>query len=481
MPDQTTLATDDAAKKRVSKAEQDPKKITDLTLRNLRAGAVLSLDHGLTFRVTGRNERTRSAFGRWTVRYSSRDPDFLARQAAARRKSYQREHGLGPYPEISLAKARELAEDIYLRAKAGGDPLEDARRAKEAAVFALATMRSRLTFAEAVEGALAAKLDAFKNAKHRDQWRNTLDAYAVPFIGHLPVQEVDTAAVLQVLSQEVRDKKGKLEGTLWTARTETASRLRGRIEAVLSWATVSGHRVGDNPARWAGNLKELLPAPGKIAAEGNHPALQLDDAAAWFADLRTREGFGARALEFAALTAARSGEVRGAMWDEIDLKGALWIVPAARMKMKREHRVPLPPAAVALLEALPRFKDNSLVFPAARGGMLSDMTLSATMRRMHEAATEAGGQGYLDRVNKRPAVPHGLRSTFRDWVAERTSYPGEMAEVALAHRISNAVEAAYRRGDMIEKRRRMMTDWADFLEGKTGQGTVVAFPGASAS
>jgi integrase len=167
-----------------------------------------------------------------------------------------------------------------------------------------------------------------------------------------------------------------------------------RIEAVLSWATVAGHRTGDNPARWAGNLKELLPAPGKIAVEGNHPALELDDAGAWFADLRKREGFGARALEFAALTAARSGEVRGATWDEIDLDRGLWVIPAARMKMQREHRVPLPKVAVEMLKALPKLKDNPLVFPAVRGGMLSDMTLSATMRRIHEAATDAGGKGY---------------------------------------------------------------------------------------
>lgn len=168
-------------------------------------------------------------------------------------------------------------------------------------------------------------------------------------------------------------------------------------------------------------------------------------------------------MEFAALTAARSGEVRGATWDEIDLDRGLWVIPAARMKMKREHRVPLPQVAVDVLKAVPKLKDNPLVFPAVRGGMLSDMTLSATMRRIHEAATIAGGKGYVDRVNKRPAVPHGLRSTFRDWVAERTNYPSEMAEVALAHRISNAVEAAYRRGDMVEKRRQMMADWSVFL------------------
>lgn len=377
--------------------------------------------------------------------------------------------GLGGFPTVTLAQARERAREARDKLEQGIDPVAERKAAKARLIEA---RRKGMTFADAIDKALAGRLDAFKNEKHRDQWRNTLTQYAVPIIGALPVAEVDTAAVLRVLSQEVTDKAGNVEGTLWQARTETASRLRGRIEAVLSWATVKGERSGDNPARWAGNLKELLPAASKIAVEGNHPALSLDDAPRWFADLRTREGFGARALEFAALTAARSGEVRGATWDEIDLDRGLWTIPAARMKMKREHRVPLPPVAVALLKALPKLKDSPLVFPAAKGGMLSDMTLSATMRRMHEAA-EAEGAGFIDPRSKRPAVPHGLRSTFRDWVAERTTYPGEMAEVALAHRISNAVEAAYRRGDMVEKRRAMMAIWAAFLSGAKVTGKVV--------
>ena len=210
-----------------------------------------------------------------------------------------------------------------------------------------------------------------------------------------------------------------------------------------------------------------------MAKEENHPAVALEDAPRWFAALQTREGFGARALEFAALTATRSQEVRGAVWDEIDLANALWVIPADRMKMEREHRVPLSPRAVDLLKALPKLKDNPLVFPAPRGGQLSDMTLSATMKRMHESDIAEGGAGYLDRVSKRRAVPHGLRSTFRDWVSELTTYPGDMAEVALAHKISNAVEASYRRGDMIEKRRRMMADWAAFMGGKAKGGKVV--------
>lgn len=216
-----------------------------------------------------------------------------------------------------------------------------------------------------------------------------------------------------------------------------------------------------------------MPPPSKVANEGNHPALTLDDAPRWFAALQAREGFGARALEFLTLTATRSQEVRGARWDEIDLDKALWVIPGTRMKMGKEHRIPLTDRAVALLQALPRLEGNPLVFPAARGGPLSDMTLSATMKRMHEAEVASGGTGFIDRTSKRPAVPHGLRSTFRDWVAERTTYPGDMAEVALAHSINNSVEASYRRGDMIEKRRRMMRDWSDFMVADFGGGKVV--------
>ncbi|GGO34487.1 hypothetical protein GCM10010991_25360 [Gemmobacter aquaticus] len=242
----------------------------------------------------------------------------------------------------------------------------------------------------------------------------------------------------------------------------------------MSWATVAGHRTGDNPARWGGNLKELLPAASKVAVKQNHPAVQLGDAPRWFGALRKLEGFGSRALEFAALTALRSKEVRGTRWEEIDLDSGIWIAPAIRMKMKREHRVPLAPAAIDLLRSLPRLSDNPLVFPGKAGGVLSDMTLSATMRRMHEADIANGGPGFLDRVSKRPAVPHGLRSTFSDWVSERTRYPAQMADFALAHKIANAVEAAYRRGDMLEKRRQLMTDWANFLEGtETSDATII--------
>jgi integrase len=360
----------------------------------------------------------------------------------------RREIGLGAYPDVPLAQARDRARLARDEIRSGIDPVEKRKAARSVLI---AAQRRGLLFSDAMDRFLKNKLDGHKNEKHRAQWRSTLESYAKPSLGPLLVSDITVQDVLGVLQP------------LWNDRTETASRLRGRIEAVLSWATVAGHRTGDNPARWNGNLKELLPAPSKVAKSEHHPAIDLKDAATWFATLRKLEGNGSRALEFAALTAVRSSEARGTVWSEIDLKEALWVLPPIRMKGKREHRVPLCPAAVTLIRAQPRFEGTDLVFPAPRGGELSDMTLSATMRRMHQAELEQGRPGFLDRVSRRPAVPHGLRSTFRDWAAERTTYPGDMAEVALAHHITSAVEAAYRRGDMIEKRRGMMAEWAKFL------------------
>jgi integrase len=363
----------------------------------------------------------------------------------------RREIGLGGFPSVTLAQARERAREVKDKIRIGVDPVEE-RKAVKATL--IAAQRRGLTFADAMERYLDAKMDAFSNFKHKAQWRSTLENYARPMLGPMLVQDIGVQDLLQVLEP------------IWTEKTETASRLRGRIEAVLSWATVAGHRTGDNPARWAGNLKELLPAPSKIAKKGNHPALPIDDVKRWFRALKARSGIGSRALEFSVLTAARSQEVRGAKWDEIDIDAMMWIVPAERMKMDREHRVPLAPSAVELLRTLPRMEGNPLVFPAVRGGELSDMTLSATMKRLHEVDMAQDDVGFIDRVSKRPAVPHGLRSTFRDWVSERTHFPGDMAEVALAHKISSAVEAAYRRSDMVEKRRSMMEAWADYLTGR---------------
>lgn len=393
----------------------------------------------------------------------------------------RREIGLGSPPLVSLAVARRKATANKQTAIEGGDPLAEKRKGRDG-----------LTFAEAVDRYLAKKSAEFRNDKHRKQWRATLDTYAKPVLGAMKVQAIEVRDVLRVLEP------------IWTYRTETASRLRGRIEAVLSWATVAGHRTGDNPARWGGNLKELLPNPSKVAKADNQPALALGEVARWWKALAQREGMAAKALQFLTLTAARSGEVRGMTWGEIEIEGrdktdktdrtpgakranranpkAVWIIPASRMKAGREHRVPLSAGAVAILREVSGMgggddwhkpEAGALVFPAPRGGELSDMTLSAVMRRMQEAEVNAGREGYLDPKSKRPAVPHGLRSTFRDWAAER-GYERDMAEIALAHNVGSEVERAYRRSDMLERRREMAEAWARFVRGEAEGAKVVA-------
>lgn len=358
-----------------------------------------------------------------------------------------REMGLGSYPEVTLAESRDRARDARGDVYKGEDPLAKREAARAAA------KRSGFNFTDAINAYAEAKLIEFKSIAYREQWRRTMAKHAEPKLGTILVQDITPQDVLRTVQP------------IWLTTTETAMRLRGRIENVLDWSTAHGYRTGDNPARWKGNLKEMLPEPSKIAPVVHRPAIQFDDAARWFGQLRKRDGMGSRALEFIALTASRSGEVRGARWDEVDFVKGLWEIPAARMKMSRPHRVPLSVAATTLLEALPR--ENELIFPAIRGGMLSDMTVSATMERMHNADLKAGGDGYFDSVSKRRAVPHGLRSTFRDWAAETTDFDGAMVELALAHKVANNVEAAYRRGDMLEKRRNLMDAWASHLKGKS--------------
>lgn len=359
----------------------------------------------------------------------------------------RRDMGLGGYPEVSLADARAKAREARELIKSGIDPIEQQKAARSSLQAATAAI---LTFDEAAAKYIDAHRTGWRNPKHVQQWENTLFQYASPIIGTLSVADIRLLHVLQVLEQPVDGKR------FWEARTETATRLRGRMELILDWCKGRGYRTGDNPAAWRGNLDAQLPKPGKIKKQTHHAAVALDDMGDFMRELRQREGIAARALEFVILTAARSGEVRGATWGEFDLGAGLWTVPGTRMKAGREHRVPLSAAAIKLLEALPRFEGANYVFPAPRGGALSDMTLTAVMRRMG-----------------REEVPHGFRSTFRDWVSERTAYPGEMAEMALAHTISDKVEAAYRRGDMMEKRRQMMAAWARFCAAPAIKAAVV--------
>ncbi|WP_321808081.1 tyrosine-type recombinase/integrase [Burkholderia sp. BCC1993] len=355
----------------------------------------------------------------------------------------RREIGLGAYQSVSLKEAHEKAQETRDAIALGVDPV---LARKEAASRLRASQAFEVTFEEAAKRFIKAKAPEWKNTKHGDQWRNTLAEYAYPKIGALMVRHVARAHIMEVLEP------------IWTTKTETASRLRGRLEAILDWAKVKGFRDdGTNPAMWRGNLDKLLPAPKRTKRVRNHPALPIEQMGAFMQALRATEGVSARCLEFAILTAARSGEARGATWGEVDLKRGIWSVPPERMKAKKEHRVPLSPAAIELLKAIERDEDKDLVFPSPRsGGVLSDMSLLELMRRQHLEAT-----------------PHGFRSTFRDWAGEYTNYPRELAEVALAHIKADATEAAYWRGDVLEKRRRMMADWAEFISKPHDGGDVI--------
>lgn len=382
----------------------------------------------------------------------------------------RRDMGLGGYPEVKLAEAREAAREARKKIREGVDPIEERRQAQLALrrAAALRSARAKATFADATDQFLKVRSDEWRNAKHRQQWRSTLETYAFPRIGKKAVMDITTADVLEVLTP------------IWREKTETAKRLRGRIEAVLGFAHAEDRKEHEadraflfpehwqNPARWRGLLENHLAKPSKVAKVEHHAALPYRELGDFMARLRGAAGMGARALEFAILTAARSGEARGATWDEVDLEAKVWTIPASRMKAGKEHRVPLSGAAIALLERMrddpDRLAGSPFVFTAPRGGQLSDMTLSAVLRRM-----------------KVDVVPHGFRSTFKDWATEQTSFPGEMAEVALAHAIQNKVEAAYRRGDMVQKRRQLMEAWAKFCatpSAKAG-GNVTPIRGAA--
>ena len=384
--------------------------------------------HGLWLQVS------RSGTKSWLFRYM--------------RHGKARQMGLGPVHTISLAEAREKATECRKVLLAGDDPIE-ARRARRMAAGVDAARG--ITFKECAEKYVAAHEAGWRNEKHRAQWKSTLKTYVYPVLGELSVAAVDTALVLKVLEP------------IWTAKPETASRIRGRIEAVVDWAKAREFRDGDNPARWRGHLDKLLAPRRKIARVRHHAALPFADLPVFMADLRKQDGISPRALEFAILTAARTGETIGVRWPEIDLKRKVWVIPPERMKGSREHRVPLSSRGLEILKTLPRDGKSDFVFPGGRAGNpLSNMALLGALRRM----------GRTD------VTSHGFRSTFSDWAAETTAYPREVVEMALAHAVSDKVEAAYRRGDLFEKRRRIMEDWSTYctLPPPTGE-KVVALRG----
>ena len=367
---------------------------------------------GLYFRVSEFNTRL------WAFRYT--------------RAGKAREMGLGTFPDVSLKEARESAAEKRKLLRDNVDPIEQRQAAKSVMI---AAREAALTFEQCAVAYIGIKEHEWKNAKHAAQWNNTLSAHAYPIIGSVLINHVEQTHILKILEP------------LWTTKTETASRLRGRIESILDYATARGYRKGDNPARWRGHLDKLLATPGKVAKVEHHAALPYTEIGGFMAGLRRQAGMGALALEFAILTAARSGEVRGATWPEVDLDSAVWNIPADRMKAGREHRIPLSGAAVELLRALPRIDGSDQIFPNTKGAALSDMTLTAVLRRM-----------------ECPVTAHGFRSTFRDWAGETTAYPREVIEHALAHQLKDKAEAAYARGTLFDKRRRLMADWATYCD-----------------
>jgi integrase len=343
-----------------------------------------------------------------------------------------REMGLGPLHTVSLADARLEAETGRKMLREGIDPIEQ-RNARIAARRIEGV--KHMTFMECAEAYIRSHGAAWKNVKHASQWRNTLKTYAYTHFGNLPVQAVDTGMVMKALEP------------IWSKKPETANRVRGRIEAVLDWAAVREYRQGENPARWRGHLNKLLPARSKVRKVKPHAALAYPETGSFIADLRQCEGNSAKGLEFLILTAARTGEVIAATWDEIDFAKKVWTIPAERMKSDKEHRVPLSQSAVHVLEHMNSTKKSEHVFPGRRADThLTNMAFLQLLRRM--------GRDDL--------TVHGFRSTFRDWAAERTNFPGEVAEMALAHSIGDKVEAAYRRGDLFDKRRHMMDAWATY-------------------
>ena len=358
----------------------------------------------------------------------------------------RREIGLGSYPGVGVALAREKAQQVRDDIVAGIDPVAQRAQARQNIIQQqLEEKALDWTFRRCAEAYIKARSPGWRNAKHAQQWDNTLETYAYPSIGDMLVRHVNIGHVTAIIEPH------------WTTKNETMNRVRNRIELVLDWATARKYRTGDNPARWKGNLDKMLAERSKVAPVVGHRALDAADLNGFVEILRGIDSMGARCLEFVILTACRSGEARLATWEEIDTEGKTWNIPGERMKSGRPHRVPLSDEVMALLAALPRVADETLIFPGTRKGKpLSDMTMTKVMRDMG-----------VD------AVPHGFRATFSSWCASSTAYPTEVREMALAHAIGDGTVAAYQRSDLFDKRRNLMADWAKFINTVPATGKVI--------
>jgi integrase len=362
------------------------------------------------------------------------DQDYPARSWIFRytKNGQQKYMGLGAYPDVGLREAREKAAEARRLLREGKDPLKERQAQRVAAELEAA---KDMTFQQCAERYIEAHRAGWKSQKHVGQWEGSLKRYVYPALGKHSIQVIDTGLVLGVIEP------------VWKTKTETASRLRSRIENVLDWATARGLRKGDNPARWKGHLDHLLPDRDKVQKVEHFAALPYAEIADFMAELRDQAGVGARALEFTILNGVRTNEVTGAVWGEVDLPGKMWVIPAERMKMRKEHRVPLSERAVAILQEMAKLGAAGYIFPGGRAKKsLSGMAMLMLLRRM----------------GRKDITVHGFRSSFRDWAAEQTNYPRDVAEMALAHAIGDKVEAAYRRGELLDKRRRLMAEWAKF-------------------
>lgn len=367
-------------------------------------------------------------------------------------KVHRRDIGLGSFPDVSLAEARAKASELKAHIRNGIDPIQE----KQEKLQALRIQRHReRTFSECAKIVITTKARELKNQKHIGQWSTTLETYIYPTLGDRIIGSITKVDIATVLEK------------IWVEKNETAKRLRGRIETIFDYAKAMEYFIGDNPAAWKGNLEPILGNLKQISRP--HPSLPYEQVTEFVQHLRQKKGMSPKALEFAILTACRSGEIFGATWQEIDFESKVWIIPKERMKAAKEHRVPLSKEAINLLKSIrPETLSQGYIFPAPReGGMLSDMSLTSLIKRMHEQKHKENGLGYLDPKQNRVITTHGFRSTFRDWSADKTDYPREVCEHVLAHKLPDEVEAAYLRGAYLEKRKGLMNEWAKYCYQKT--------------
>ena len=360
-----------------------------------------------------------------------------------------------------MSEAREQAKKLVIQAKQGIN-LKAKKRADKSALLSAAAKNK--TFRDCAEAYMEAHASDYTNDKHRKQWPATLETYAFPIIGNMLVSDIVMRDLCNVLLQEtVVDEKTK--GKLWYVKTETAKRLLGRIKTVLDYATVNDYRTGTNPAQWTGYLSTQLPSPKKLQKVEHYAAIPYQMMGEFMTKLRKNDSISARAVEFLILTAVRSGSVRQAEWSEIDFEKELWIIPAEHTKARQEHRVPLQPQAIKLLRSMPIMAGSNIIFPSPKGKALSDMALSQLMRGMRDR-----GELTVE------AVPHGFRSTFRDWAAEQTNYPDEIRKAASGHTVGDPVKGAYQRTDLLDKRRNLMNEWAKFIDISNDQKSAKVLP-----